>query len=100
VTETPFSFEEDEKPYFEEDRAPAQGLANPKLGEPSFDDRTRRWIALILVGLLAVVTLAALVSFIVNWLDVSELKELGILITPVLTLTGTAVGFYFGANKQ
>lgn len=92
MTDQPFSFEED--------RDPEEGLYRSQFREPSFDDRTRRWIALALVGLLAIITLAALFSFILNKLDVSELKELSILITPVLTLTGTAVGFYFGANKE
>ena len=55
---------------------------------------------MILVFLLAAVMLGSLVSFIAGWLEIDELKELGIVITPVLTLTGTAVGFYFGANKE
>ena len=85
---------------FEEDRDPGKGLRNPPLAQPSFDDKTRRYIAGALVGLLALITIASLASFICGALTVDELKELGILITPVLTLTGTAVGFYFGANTK
>ncbi|MFF0818413.1 hypothetical protein ACFYVR_25190 [Rhodococcus sp. NPDC003318] len=87
---------------FEADEpAPRGGLDSPRIGPPpSFHDETRRTIAMILVILLALVTIGSLASFIAGWLEVGELKELGIILTPVLTLTGTAVGFYFGANNK
>lgn len=76
------------------------GLVTPATRDkpPPDPETIRRFLAYSLVGLLALMVLGTLFSYIAGWLDVAELKELSILITPVLTLTGTAVGFYFGAS--
>ncbi|QSE87092.1 hypothetical protein JWS14_49500 (plasmid) [Rhodococcus koreensis] len=66
--------------------------------QPTHTDETRRYIAWGLLILLALMILATLVSFTFGWLTIPELKELPVLITPVFTLAGTALGFYFGAH--
>lgn len=79
---------------------PQDGLAVPQTRDkqPPHPENIRRDLAYVLVGILGVMVLSTLGSFIAGWLDVAELKELSILIAPVLTLTGTAIGFYFGAS--
>lgn len=84
---------------FEEYETPGSGrIVGTK--EASHTDETRRYISYGLLCLLGTLTVLTLVSFIVGWLTTDELKESGILITPVFTLAGTALGFYFGANKD
>jgi len=53
-----------------------------------------------LLCLLGLLIGGTLLSFIAGWLTVDEMKESGVLITPVFTLAGTVLGFYFGANKN
>lgn len=76
------------------------GLVTPATRdkEPPHPDTVRQFLAYSLVALLALMVLGALCSYIAGWLNVDELKELSILITPILTLTGTAIGFYFGSS--
>lgn len=67
---------------------------------PTHTDQTRRYIAYGLLCLLGLLIGGTLLSFIAGWLTVDEIKESGVLITPVFTLAGTVLGFYFGANKN
>lgn len=86
--------------YFVSDSPASSGSSQHFRTEPSYHDKTRRIVALTLVFLLAGVTAVALVAFIFGALSVDEIRELGIILTPVLTLTGTAVGFYFGSDQR
>lgn len=94
TTSPPLGFDEDEIP----EEGGLKGVFTTKA--PSHTDVTRRRISYGLLALLAILTVMTLFSFITNWLSVEELKESAILITPVFTLAGTALGFYFGANKD
>lgn len=86
---------------FQEDYPPSPaGLVPIKVERPTITDLTRRYIAFGLLVLLGLLIGGTLVSFIVGWLTTEEMKETGVLITPVFTLAGTALGFYFGANKD
>lgn len=82
----------------EEDQDPGHGLYQPWRAKPPHPDAVRQTLAFSLVALLVLIVLGTLISFIANWLTLDEMKELNILITPVLTITGTAVGFYFGSS--
>lgn len=56
-------------------------------------------IALILLGLLALLTIASLCGLLANLIDARELKDVATaLITPVVALVGAATGFYYGGR--
>jgi hypothetical protein len=62
-------------------------------------ETTRSWLALALVGLLASVSLGLLLLTAFGKLKIEDAKDLidGIL-SPLIALTGTALGFYFGGH--
>jgi len=56
-------------------------------------------IALILLGLLALLTIASLCGLLANLINARELKDVATaLITPVVALVGAATGFYYGGR--
>lgn len=62
-------------------------------------EKTRSWLAIGLVALLATVALSLIGLTAAEFLDESTTKDLvaGIL-SPLIALTGTALGFYFGGQ--
>src|SRR5689334_4084676 len=70
--------------------------------DPSRDrESIRGWIALSLIGLLALVTIA---SFAFMWRHPGNSKELHdlleVLYGPLIALVGAATGYYFGAHAS
>jgi hypothetical protein len=65
-------------------------------------ERIRGYIALILVVILSAVVLGALtVGMIVNHDRVEDIKGLlEVILPPIVALTGTAMGFYFGGRDD
>jgi hypothetical protein len=64
-------------------------------------ETTRRWLAMALVGLFSVVTLLSLMSVVFEWVEVDSVKSLlEVLIPPIVALTGSALGFYFGVERS
>lgn len=64
-------------------------------------ENTRGMIALILVGLLAVVLLLAMGGLIWGNMEMKDLKELlTIILGPLVALVGAATGFYFGGGGK
>lgn len=62
-------------------------------------EMVRRWLAMTLVGLLALVVLSILVATIGGWLSIADAKELvTLLVMPILTLTSAATGFFYGTK--
>lgn len=88
----------EEKSEFVEDVPPASGKLVD--GRPSHTDRTRRDIAYALLGLMGVTIVGTLVAVVFGRLTVDEMKEVSLLITPIATLTGTAIGFYFASDQK
>lgn len=64
-------------------------------------EQTRSWLAFSLVGLVAVISLALIGLTAGGVLDIDEAKDLvaGIL-SPLIALTGAALGFYFGGHQR
>ena len=61
----------------------------------------RRRLAYSLIGLLALVVVLLLLGDFAHWIDVDEAKDLALaILSPVVVLAGTAIGFYFGGNNS
>jgi hypothetical protein len=55
----------------------------------------------VLVALLAVVSLALIICPAAGWIRIGEAKDLAVaVLTPLVAITGTALGFYFGGQKN
>lgn len=53
------------------------------------------------MGLLAVIALCLIVFTAIGWLTLAETKELAsVVLAPLVAVTGTAVGFYFGGESN
>ncbi len=62
-------------------------------------ERTRRYIAYGLLGLLVVLSLAGVIAMFIDSLELQRVKDvMGIIFTSVVGLVGSVVGFYFGAR--
>ena len=67
---------------------------------PRHRESTRRWLAGGLVGLFATVTVLSLAAVITGWQDVDVVKSvLEVLVPPIVALTGSALGFFFGVER-
>jgi hypothetical protein len=82
---------------------PAAEQKGEGLPAPSIDVRepARRKIAYSLLALLAVIVLAAIVALFFSdaFVPLQRAKDIiGLLLTPVVGLVGSVVGFYFGAQ--
>ena len=54
-----------------------------------------------LVGLFAIVVLLSLCSVVFDWAEVEPVKSmLEVLIPPLVALTGSVLGFYFGVERS
>lgn len=80
------------------------GAKSPEIGgdyDPGpQEDQARRHIAYRLIGLLWLVVAARfmLVSF--GTIKVSEIKELAVVLGPIVTLVSAATGFYYGTKSK
>lgn len=70
----------------------------------SLEDRqedTRKWIAIALVATFAATSLSALLAVIAGWAQVNDIKSLlEVLLPPLVALTGSVLGFYFGTRDS
>jgi hypothetical protein len=63
-------------------------------------ERIRGYVALILIGLLAVVIVGSFVGLATGWTSMADLEKwLTIIVGPLVALVGAATGFYFGGKK-
>jgi hypothetical protein len=61
---------------------------------------TRRWLAYGMVLLLAAVTLLSLAAVVFEWQTSDEVRAITeVLFTPIVALTGSALGFFFGIER-
>jgi 4-amino-4-deoxy-L-arabinose transferase-like glycosyltransferase len=73
------------------------GLPPPPIAIEVSRERVRGILAIALLSLLGLVILSLLLAAIADWLTTTEITDLlDPLITPLVALTGTALGFYFG----
>jgi hypothetical protein len=63
-------------------------------------ERTRRWIALAVIALLALVVVPGAVGLMRGTLSVGDVKELLGSLGVLTTLAGTAMGYYFGRTTR
>ena len=62
-------------------------------------ETTRSWIAFLLIGLLAVMVIAAIAGIFVGSVNLQRVTQVfGLTFGPIVGLVGTVVGFYFGAK--
>jgi hypothetical protein len=75
---------------------------NLRTYDPAKDqENARRRLALGLLILLSVVVIALLGGTFADWISVDESGELAqAILSPVVVLTGTALGFYFGGQSN
>ena len=63
-------------------------------------ESTRKTLALVLLGILAIEILAALVAAFFPTVTTSMKDMLGLVFTPTIALVGAATGFYFGQTRS
>jgi hypothetical protein len=80
----------------------APPLGAPRLKKNRWDDAARVILAFILVGLLAFVVIATTISAVTGTKSQEAVIEsyLKIVLSPIIGIVGSVVGFYFGAKSQ
>jgi len=84
--------------------APLAGVtvATPVLGDHydprPLEDRARRYIAYCLIALLWLLVIAIFVLISIGTIHVTDIKEFGVLVGPVVALVSAATGFYYGTK--
>jgi hypothetical protein len=64
-------------------------------------EKTRRQLAIGLAGLLFLVSVLLILLLGFNFLSDSETKDLAAaVLSPIVAVTGTALGFYFGGQRD
>ncbi len=68
--------------------------------DPAEDrEKARRLLAYALLALLSLVTLALLGANFAGWISLDDTKDLSAsILSPIVVLVGTALGFYFGGK--
>ncbi len=80
--------------------APRGGLPETFKEKVEHEDETRRYVTYWLLGLLSVLEILAAAALVSGLITVEVFKELNVVIAPVVALTGTALGFYFGKSRK
>ena len=84
-----------------ERRRPHLWRAGPEWNPAKAREKTRGLLALGLTLLLFLIALLLVVCTAADWLTSTEAKDLAAsVLSPVVAVTGTALGFYFGAHRQ
>jgi hypothetical protein len=63
------------------------------------EDSARRNIAYLLIGLLWLVVAAVFILIAFGSINVTDLKELGVILGPLVALVSAATGFYYGTKS-
>lgn len=89
--------------FTKSDEPPPDSLA-PRLRDKPFDpepqrEKIRGYLALILVGLVVVLSVLTYTFLAKGWISGDDVQTLSPVFTALVTLAGTAVGFYFGGGK-
>ena len=83
-------------------RARIRTLRATETYDPAPDrESTRSWLARALVLLLSIVSLGLIVGVASSWLSTEQAKDLALaVLSPLVALTGAALGFYFGGEQN
>lgn len=88
--------------YTEENPKPNQ--AAPQVGgvyDPRpHEDRARRRIAYLLIGLLWLIVSGILILLSLGYIEVKDIKDFGVVLSPVIALVSAATGFYYGTKSN
>jgi uncharacterized protein YneF (UPF0154 family) len=68
--------------------------------EPDRDAQTRTWLAVALTGLLALLAGVAAYGWLIMGKQLDELQAYMLVVSPIVTLTGTILGFYFSQRRR
>lgn len=79
-----------------EKRPVANGIYDPR----PVEDGARRTIAYLLIGLLWAIIGAILIMIAWNSVEIKDLKEFGVLLSPITVLVSAATGFYYGTKSK
>lgn len=79
------------------DPAPKDDPAFEKQKQPPHHDTVRAWVAWSILAMLGVVTVWGLVVW--TFTD-KDIREYTILVTPISTIAGVIIGFYFAQNSD
>ena len=91
----------------EADRSPEEDMHDvpaPR-GEKKYDprpleDKARRRIAYLLIALLAVQVNALTTMVVFDVITIDDVKEFGVIISPLVALVSAATGFYFATRRS
>jgi hypothetical protein len=64
------------------------------------EDGARRTIAFLLIGLLWLIVSGILILLGFKAITVTEVKEFGVVLGPIVTLVSAATGFYYGTKSN
>lgn len=89
---------------FSDDHISVGQPSAPEVGR-DYDPRpqegdARRRIAYLLIGLLWLVVSGILIMLSFGSIKVTEVKELGVVLSPLITLVSAATGFYYGTKSN
>lgn len=90
--------------FTKRDPPPPNSLAPPPADKP-FDpepvrERVRKNIAYLLTVTVCGLAIGAFILLATGWISSDELDHAQFFFTPVITLAGTALGFYFGGRAN
>jgi hypothetical protein len=68
--------------------------------EPDHDAQTRTWLAYALTALLSALALVAAYGWLVLGKTLDQLQAYMLVVSPIVALTGTILGFYFSATRK
>lgn len=64
------------------------------------EDTARRYIAYLLIWLLWVIVLGMFISLWCGTIKISDIKELAVVLGPIVALVSAATGFYYGTKSH
>jgi len=81
------------------DQAPAPQIGDKYDPRPQ-EDGARRTIAYLLIGLLWLIVSGILILLGFSTISVDNIKEFGIILSPIIALVSAATGFYYGTKSN
>jgi hypothetical protein len=89
---------------FTGDRTTTDQVTAPQVGDKydprPHEDGARRTIAYLLIGLLWLIVSGILILLGFGTISVDNIKEFGVILSPIITLVSAATGFYYGTKSN
>lgn len=67
---------------------------------PTHRDKLRGWLAIGMASLLGVIVVVALYAWAFQKADLERMQSLALVFSPIVTLMGTILGFYFASDHE